>query len=49
MINFLIWNYDKQAYNKVKIKNSLSKSSLKAGFLLVNYVLLTFFDKAGVL
>lgn len=37
MINFLIWNYDKQAYNKVKIKNSLSKSSLKAGLLLIMF------------
>lgn len=40
--NFLIWNYDRQAYNKVKIKNSLSKSPSKVKFLLINYVLPTF-------
>lgn len=29
LYNFLIWNHDREAYNKVKIKNSLSKSPMK--------------------
>lgn len=37
ILNNFNWNYDKEAYNKVKIKNFLSKSPLKVKFLFIMF------------